>query len=68
MDCIKERVGAYLMREGMTKKKLAQELDMSVVSLNSKLNGNTEFSVSEAIRLSKILGCSLSELVSSPFN
>ncbi len=67
MDSIKERVGAHLLREGKTKKELANEMGMSTVTLHSKLNGNTEFSMSEAIRLSKILGCTLSELASSPF-
>lgn len=67
MDSIKERVGAYLEREGKTKKGLADELDMSTVTLNSKLNGETEFSFSQAIRLSEILGCTVSELRISPF-
>lgn len=67
MDSIKERVGAYLEREGKTKKWLADELDMSTVTLNSKLNGETEFSFSQAIRLSDVLGCTVSELRVSPF-
>ncbi|MBR3223729.1 MAG: helix-turn-helix transcriptional regulator [Atopobiaceae bacterium] len=67
MDSIKERVGAYLEREGKTKKWLADELDMSTVTLNSKLNGETEFSFSQAIRLSDVLGCTVSELRISPF-
>lgn len=67
MDSIKERVGAYLEREGMTKKWLADELGMTTVTLSSKLNGETEFSFSQAIRLSEILGCKVSELLVSPF-
>lgn len=67
MDSIKERVGAYLEREGKTKKWLADELDMTTVTLGSKLNGDTEFSFSQAIRLSDILGCTVSELRESPF-
>lgn len=67
MDSIKERVGAYLEREGKTKKWLADKLDMSTVTLNSKLNGETEFSFSQAIRLSDVLGCTVSELRVSPF-
>lgn len=67
MDSIKERVGAYLEREGKTKKWLADELDMSTVTLNSKLNGETEFSFSQAIRLSDVLGCTVGELRVSPF-
>ena len=67
MDSIKERVGAYLEREGKTKKWLADKLDMSTVTLNAKLNGETEFSFSQAIRLSDVLGCTVSELRVSPF-
>lgn len=68
MDSIKERVGAYLEREGKTKKWLADELDMTTVTLSSKLSGETEFSFSQAIRLSEILGCTVSELRVSPFS
>lgn len=67
MDSIKERVGAYLEREGKTKKWLADELGVTSVTLNSKLNGETEFSFSQAIRLSEVLGCTVSELRESPF-
>ena len=68
MDSIKERVGAYLEREGKTKKWLADELDMTTVTLGSKLSGETEFSFSQAIRLSEILGCTVNELRVSPFS
>lgn len=67
MDSIKERVGAYLEREGKTKKWLADELDMTTVTLGAKLSGETEFSFSQAIRLSEILGCTVNELRISPF-
>jgi len=66
MDSIKERVGAYLAREGKTKKWLADELDMTTVTLSSKMNGETEFSFSQAIRLSEILGCTVNDLRESP--
>lgn len=67
MDSIKERVGAYLVREGKTKGELASELGMSTATLHSKLNGLTDFSLQQAIRLSKILGCTVSELTTSPY-
>jgi plasmid maintenance system antidote protein VapI len=68
MDSIKERVGAYLEREGRTKKWLADELGMTTVSLYSKLNGDTEFTFSQAIRLSEVLGCTVNDLRISPFS
>lgn len=68
MDSIKERVGAYLEREGKTKIWLASKLGMTTVSLNSKLNGDTEFTFSQAIRLSEVLGCTVNDLRISPFS
>lgn len=66
MDSIKERVGAYLEREGKTKQELASELGMTTVTLSSKLSGRTDFTFSQAIRLSEILGCTVNELRISP--
>lgn len=68
MDSIKERVGAFLEREGKTKIWLASKLGMTTVSLNSKLNGDTEFTFSQAIRLSEVLGCTVNDLRISPFS
>lgn len=68
MDSIKERVGAYLEREGATKKGLAAQLGISTVTLNLKMDGKTEFTFSEAIRLSEILGCTVNDLRVSPFS
>ena len=68
MDSIKERIGAYLEREGKTKQELAAELGMSTVTLSSKMNGKTDFTFTQAIKLSEILGCTVSDLRTSPFN
>lgn len=67
MDSIRERVGAFIERTGMTKAELANQLGMSRVSLHSKLSGQTEFRLSEAERLAEILGCSVDDLRISPF-
>lgn len=67
MDSIKERVGAYLERTGTTKKQLAENMDMPVSTLHSKLTGQTEFLFSEGRRLAQILGCTTDELFTSPF-
>ena len=68
MDSIRERVGAFIERTGMTKAELANQLGMSRVSLHSKLSGQTEFRLSEAERLAEILGCSVDDLRISPFD
>ena len=65
MDSLKERVGAYLALTGKTKTKLASELGMSRTSLNSKLNGVTEFTLYEGYQLKEILGCSADEFFTS---
>ena len=62
MDLLKDRVTLYLSHTGTTREELARQLGMSTVSLRSKLNGSTEFSLSEAERLSGILGCTVDEL------
>lgn len=67
MDSIRERVGAFIERTGMTKAELANQLGMSRVSLHSKLSGQTEFRLSEAERLAEILGCTVDDLRISPF-
>ena len=57
-----------LRRErGVTQEELASELGMTTVTLGSKLNGRTDFTFSQAIRLSEILGCTVGELRESPF-
>lgn len=67
MESIRERVGAYIERTGMTKGELAERLGMSRVTLHSKLMGQTEFRFGEAQELAEILGCSIDELRISPF-
>lgn len=67
VESIRERVGAYIERTGMTKGELAERLGMSRVTLHSKLMGQTEFRFSEAQELAEILGCSIDELRISPF-
>ena len=68
MDSIRERVGAYTERTGTTKAELADSLGMSRVTLHNKLNGLSEFSLSEAVQLAKILGCTVDDLRTSPFS
>ncbi len=67
MDSIKERVGAFLERTGMTKKQLAEEMGMPVSTFHSKLSGQSEFSFSEGRRLARILDCTTDEMFVSPF-
>lgn len=63
---IAQRVTAYVDRTGETRESLAKRLGMSRGSLYEKLSDNREFTLSEAYELSKILGCSVNDLMYPP--
>ena len=62
MDAIKERVGAYLARTGVSRESLAESIGMSRNSFYQKLIGESEFKLSEAFALADVLGCSVDDL------
>lgn len=68
MDSIREWVGAYLERANMTKVELAGRLGMSRTSFYSKMDGTTEFTLSEAGNLAAIIGITTDQLLVSPFD
>lgn len=68
MGSIKEWVGAYLERTGMTKVELASKLGMSRTSFYNKMDGTTEFTLSEAGNLASILGLTADQILVSPFD
>ncbi len=62
MDKIKRILGAYLLVNGKTKKDVYSYLGISANSLNSKLDGKTEFTFREITRLANLLNCSIDDL------
>ena len=58
---LQERVGQYTEANGTTMGAVASTLGISRSSLFNKLRGSNEFSLSEAFRLSRMLGLSLDE-------
>lgn len=68
MDSIKEWVGAYLERTGTTKAELANQMSISRTSFYSKMDGTTEFTLSEAGKLASMLGITTDQLLVSPFD
>lgn len=62
LELLKDRVAIHCLRTRDTREDIARQLGISVVTLRSKLNGETEFKLSEAEALAKILGCSIDEL------
>lgn len=66
MNKIVELTGAYMLKEQVSKRQLADYLGFkSTTTLNNKLKGLSEFSLSEAGRLASLLGCTLDELYSA---
>lgn len=64
MNLLKDRVAVYCNHSGDTREGIARKLGISTTSLRSKLNGETEFKLSEAEQLARILGCSVGDLKS----
>jgi transcriptional regulator with XRE-family HTH domain len=62
LELLKDRVAIYCLHTGETRESIAKRLGVSTVTLRSKLNGETEFKLSEAEALASILGCSVDEL------
>lgn len=62
MELLKDRVAIYCAHTGATRESIARRIGMSTTSFWAKLNGKTEFKLSEAEALSKILGCSVDDL------
>lgn len=62
MPTIKDAVDQYLGDNNMTKEVLAEELGMGRSALFNKLRGSNEFSLPEAYKLSRMLGCTLDDL------
>lgn len=61
MDKIAEKVGAWLLKAGNTKARLANELSMSAATLNNRLSGETEWTWKEVCDLANVLDCKLSD-------
>ena len=59
---INEKIGAWLLEDGNTRDILAEKLGMSRPSLNSRIQGSSKWYFEEVVRLSKLVGCSVSEL------
>jgi len=59
---INEKIGAWLIEQGNSRKELAEALGMSRPTLNGRLDGATKWSWEEVVKLSGIIGCSLDEL------
>lgn len=56
------KLKGILVEKNITQQELAQILQISVSALNFKINGKSDFSVTEAKRVSNILGKTIEEI------
>lgn len=63
MDRFAEKIGAWLLRDGNTKKQLSDALGISVSTLNNRLAGEYEWTWNEVRKLADVIGCSLDEFL-----
>jgi len=59
---INEKVGAWLLEDGNTRTRLAEEVGISRPALNKRLSGRAKWSWDEVIEVARVTGCTLNEL------
>ena len=59
---INEKIGAWLLKNGNTREKLADEIGITRPTLASRLNGESKWRWEEVLKVSQITGASLNEL------
>lgn len=59
---INEKLGAWLLKSGNTREKLADEIGITRPTLASRLNGESKWRWEEVLKVSQITGASLNEL------
>lgn len=62
MKTINEVIGGWLLEGGNTKQALADHLGISTVTLNNKLNGETEWSWTQVRAICKLTSTKLSDI------
>lgn len=61
---LNEVINRYVEEKGVSKDALANSLGISRSSFFNKVNGRNEFSLSEAFKVSRMLGISIDQLYS----
>lgn len=62
MSRINEKIGAWLLEGENTRTELACALGVTTQTLRNKLNGETDWTWPQAIRIAELTGTSLDEL------
>lgn len=63
MQQINEKIGAWLLVNKQSRAFLARELGMSRETLDKRISGANEWKFNEVISLSRLIGCTLEELI-----
>lgn len=61
-ELINEKLGAWLLREGNTQARLAEEIGISRPTLAGRLQGKTKWNWEDVLAISRITGATLDEL------
>lgn len=56
------KLKGIMAEKQITQKMLADKLDISISTLNFKINGKSNFTLNEAIKISEILGADISKI------
>ena len=56
------KLKGIMAEKQITQKMLADKLDISISTLNFKINGKSNFPLNEAIKISEILGADISKI------
>lgn len=59
---INEKLGAWLLKPGNNRVKLAEEIGITRPTLNGRLDGKSKWQFDEVVKVAQLTGCSLNEL------
>lgn len=58
----KDKIRAFMILKKLNREDVSKEIGICKTSFCLKLNGHNEFLISEAIKLAKILGCTIDDI------
>lgn len=63
MNHINEKLGGYMLKTGATRTSIAEALGLDPRSLKARIDGETEWKLSEVMAIADLVGCTADELV-----
>lgn len=63
MARINEKLGGYMLETGASRQSIAEQLGLDPRSLKARVDGETEWKLSELGRIAELIGISLDDLV-----